>query len=217
MVFFNHKNFLVNAVMLIAVIAVFNIAQQQNQIEKPEKVPFDLAMIRSGDLIFRQGRGIFSEFFRNVGEVDSPYSHVGIIYVKNNNVFVIHTEANEMTGIGFAKKDKLVDFISNNNALTYGLFRIKGLGNKDAESVLKTALAYVSNKIPFDADFNLKSSDSLYCTELVYKAYKSAGFDLVEYPLIIHLPVLNGLLNLKAITVGQLVESEAIKLISKLK
>ena len=202
---------------MTAVIAVFIFTQKQNQFEISAQIPFDSEIFRSGARIFRQGRGIFSEFFRNVGELNSPYSHVGIIYMENNNVFVIHTEANEVTGLGFAKKDELTNFISKTNAFSSGLYRIKNLGSKDAESVMKTALGYVRNKIPFDTDFDLNSSCSLYCTELVDMAYKSVGINLVEHPYIIQFPIINRLLNREVITVGQLVESNAIEFVSKLK
>jgi len=192
----------------------YSVAQPEKQLRMEVKIPFDLGIIRSGDLVFRQGRGIFSGLFRNVGEVPSPYSHVGIIYVEKEDVFVIHSEANDVTGIGFSKKDNLYDFIDPTNALTYGFFRVKGLNANDAQYVLGTALAYVINRTPFDADFNLEN-DSLYCTELVYKAYKSAGINLVRHPLTIQLPFVKGFIPFRAITVGQLVQSDTIQLVFK--
>ena len=199
-------------ILLISLALVF--FWQKNQVVTPERIPFDIEIIKTGDLIFRQGRGIFSDIFRNIGETDSPFSHVGIVYKDGNDIFVIHTEANELTGVGFAKKEKLSDFISNSNSVTYDFYRIDDFRSARIQSVLEAALKYVNDKIPFDTDFNLRGNDKLYCTELVYKAFKSAGINLVEKPSMIQVPSLSGLHKLEAITIGQLLKSESIKLIS---
>ncbi len=185
----------------------------KNQVVPPERIPFDIGIIKNGDLVFRQGRGIFSDIFKNIGETDSPFSHVGIVYKDGNDIFVIHTEANELTGVGFAKKEKLSDFISNSNSVTYDFYRIDDFRSARIQSVLKAALKYVNDKIPFDTDFNLRDNDRLYCTELVYKAFKSAGINLVGKPSMIQVPSLSGLHKLEAIPIGQLLNSESIKLI----
>lgn len=186
---------------------------QRNQISTIEKKQFDVEMIRNGDLVFRKGRGLFSDIFKDIGEIDSPFSHVGIVYIEGNDVFAIHTEASELTGVGCAKKELLSTFVSSSNAQTYDFYRVNGLGSAGIKSVLKTALEYVTDKIPFDTKFNMKDNGRLYCTELVYKAYKVAGINLVKGPNMIQVPSIDGLKTLEAITVGQLLESEFINLI----
>jgi hypothetical protein len=54
----------------------------------------------------------------------------------------------------------------------------------------KQAFEWV-NKIKFDREFNLDTDEALYCTELIYKAYREAGvdiiggeFNIVEFPLV---------------------------------
>lgn len=201
----------ITGILLFALASAF--LWQENHVETPERIPFDIEIIRNGDLVFRQGRGIFSEMFKNIGETDSQFSHVGIVYTDGNDIFVIHTEANELTGVGFAKKEKLSDFISNRNSVTYDFYRIDDFQSARIQSVLEAALKYVNDKIPFDTDFNLRDNDRLYCTELVYKAYKSAGINLVGKPSIIQIPSLSGLNKFEAIPIGQLLNSKSIKLI----
>jgi len=202
------------AIMLVVLlISVFGTTGKYSQAVLSEKVPLDVKMIRSGDLVFRQGRGIFSELFRNIGDVDSQFSHVGVVYKENKGVHVIHTEASELTGIGAAKIEPLSDFISDSNAKKFAFYRVKGLNIEGAGLVLNTALKYVADRIPFDSDFNLSDNDKLYCTELVYKAYKTAGIYLVKKPSIIELPWFSSLKNFEAITIGQLLKSTAVKFI----
>lgn len=177
----------------------------------PTKMPNYPAMIRSGDLVFRQGRGIFSGIFRNVGNVASPFSHVGILYIESKNIFVIHTEASELTGVGFAKKEPLSKFISNRNAKSYKFYRVVGLDSSGINTMLKTALKYVRDKVPFDTEFNLKDSGKLYCTELVYKAYKTARINLVKKPSVIQVPTYYGIKEIETIPIGLLVKSSVIK------
>lgn len=199
--------------MAAVLLMVFGSPGVNSQTVASEKVPLDVEMIKSGDLVFRQGRGIFSELFMNIGDVDSQFSHVGVVYKEKNVAHVIHTEANEFTGIGLAKIELLSDFVSDSNAIRYAFYRVKGLNNERAEHVVNTALKYVTDKIPFDSEFNLQDNNKLYCTELVYKAYKLAGVRLVEKPSIIQFPGLSLFKKFEAITVGQLLKSRAVKFI----
>ncbi len=203
----------VTIALLVILISSYNFLGKQNQTVILEKTPLKLEMIRSGDLVFRQGRGFFSELFSNIGDIDSIFSHVGIVYKGKNDVFVIHTEANEFTGVGFARIEPLSSFISNRNSITYDFYRVKDLDNKNETLVLETALKYVAEKIPFDINFNLKDNDKLYCSELVYKAYKSAGISIIDTPAIIQLPGFSRSEAFKAITIGQLMRSGAVKFI----
>jgi len=210
MTLLNKKIYLAAILLIVFVSAVL---WQRNHIATPEKMPFDVEMIRSGDLVFRKGRGIFSDIFKKIGDIDSPFSHVGIVYIEGNDVFTIHTEASELTGVGCAKKEQLSKFIDSRNAVTYAFYSIDGLGSASIKQVLKTALKYVNDKIPFDTKFNLRDDDKLYCTELVYKAFKTVGIDLVGKPNMIQVPNFNSLKKIEAIPVGQLLKSELIKLI----
>jgi hypothetical protein len=200
--------------LLVSVVSFF--FWKKNEIVLPQKMRSDLTKINNGDLIFRKGRGVFSDIFRNIGGEDSPFSHVGIIYLENNEVLVIHTEASEVTGIGYAKKEKLNDFISVANATKYAFYRVQDIESNEIDSIVHLALSYVSNSIPFDTDFDLMDDDRLYCTELVYKAFKSVGFNILEKPNKIKIPSVSGMKNIEAITIGQLLKSEKIKSIPNL-
>src|SRR3954465_12223690 len=46
--------------------------------------------LKSGDIIFRHGKGIISDFFARLSEKDHRYSHAGIIHIENNIVYVYH-------------------------------------------------------------------------------------------------------------------------------
>lgn len=176
---------------------------------------FETELFKNGDLILRKGYGLFSNIFCSIGNQKSPYSHVGIIYKVDKEVYVIHTEANEITGIGFAKKEHLNTFLEN--ASSAALYRVNALKNIDRESIVSSAMKYVRDKIPFDMDFNLHDDAKLYCTELVYKAFKANGFNIFGSPSLINVHLFGKKINKEALTLDQLLDKDDLRLIINLK
>ncbi len=207
----SHRNMIFLLVLVASLLASSMQLRQENTSLVSENIPAVPATIKSGDLVFRRGRGIFSEIFRDIGGTGSPFSHVGIVYIDNSSIFVLHTEANELTGIGHARKEKIDSFISKEHALSYAFFRVTGLDADGRASVLETALEYVRNRVPFDTSFSLEGDDRLYCSELVYKAFKSAQIYLVDSPSILRIPGFSVSGTLEAITIAQLLKSSNIQ------
>ena len=129
---------------------------------------------------------------------------------------MIHAEADDFTGIGFARMDPLVEFVSPDNASAYTFKRVVPLTGDLQGKVLFSALAYVRRQVPFDTAFDLTDDDRLYCSELVYKAFLSAGVELVDHPEIIRLPAQAAQGSVEVITVGQLVHSSTVTDIGQL-
>lgn len=171
-------------------------------------------LFQDGDLILRSGKGIFSDFFKSVGTRKSPYSHVGIIYLHGSEVFVIHTEANELTGKGYAKIDALDIFLNDSNASASCIYRLKEASNYYGKKSVDIAIQFAKNKVPFDLNFDISTHDKLYCTKLVWLAYKKVGIDIVGSPSSITVPFL----KVKTIiTIPDILDSGKFEQISKLK
>ena len=166
--------------------------------------------LQTGDLVFRAGRGLFSALFRSLGQSDSPYSHVGVVYRRGGSLYVIHAEADDFTGIGSARMDRLADFVSSDNASSYTFRRPKALDAPRRDRLARTLLGYVQEAVPFDTDFDLADDRRLYCSELVYKAFLSVGVELVDRPETVRLPAGAVRSTIEAITIGQLVHSRAV-------
>jgi len=135
---------------------------------------------QNGDLIFRKGTGFFSDLFTNAGDRETPYSHVGIVFVDKEHIFVIHTEASELTGVGFVKIDKIEEFLDRKNSIYAAVYRLKENSWPYGRMAVEVAFEYAKQKIPFDIKFDLTTENELYCTELVYLAYKKVGLDIVD-------------------------------------
>lgn len=135
--------------------------------------------LRDGDIVFRMGRGLFSPIWGRVGAHSVPYSHVGIFVEGKGGGHIIHTEANEFTGNGYAREEPFAVFLGKPRAASGTVFRPRALLRDDQRKmVVQAAQGYVQNRIPFDVEFDLATHDRLYCSELIWRAFKSVGIEL---------------------------------------
>jgi hypothetical protein len=147
----------------------------------------NLTKLSNGDIILRKEQNYISDLFAFVGHSD--YSHVGTIFIKNKEVFVVHIELNE------EKKDlKIVSLKSFlHNASSYQFYRSK---HKVDDKIFNRYIESLKALDPeFDLDFLANENDNkIYCTELAYMINKkSSQFDIK--------PVLSSYLNYKFIPI----------------
>jgi hypothetical protein len=135
--------------------------------------------LKSGDLIFRRGTSIESQIVL-LTDQNSEYSHVGMIYKINGKLFVIHTIPKEDDADpGYIKLESIDEFLSEGKAARVAVYRL--VQNFPDKLNIASSYAYscYSNKYCFDNKYDLVTDTQLYCTELIWKAYKHAGIDLV--------------------------------------
>lgn len=128
--------------------------------------------IQSGDLIFRNGRGMISRTFRAFNRKSPLYSHAGIIHVQNGKIYVIHL-IDGGSRDGQIQMEPIQKFCSYIECSLYGIYRTK----IDGERINLAALSFVMKGIHFDSAFDLVSDDRMYCTEFVYKSLQTAAPD----------------------------------------
>ncbi|KIM10954.1 MAG: hypothetical protein KU37_07515 [Sulfuricurvum sp. PC08-66] len=126
--------------------------------------------LRTGDLIFRQGEGIFSEIARDFSTHDKRFSHVGIVWVDANVTWVVHALQEPDKGFDGVVKEPIEGFL--HGIKSYAFYRIEGI---DEAKLLAQLKAQLSQPLPFDTRFSLESSDALYCTELVDRIFAPLG------------------------------------------
>ncbi|MBN2570663.1 MAG: hypothetical protein JXA68_00930 [Ignavibacteriales bacterium] len=146
-----------------------------------KNVGIDYRIIKHGDLIFRKGRSLVSQVVLLMDN-DSPYSHVGIVYKDRDSIFVIHAvPGEEDADTDFVRMDYIDDFLDCTNNTGGSIYRFyDSINYKLPDSAASIAKSYFNEKIMFDPDFSMRSNNKLYCTELIWKAYKNAGIDLIE-------------------------------------
>ena len=136
--------------------------------------------LQNGDLIFRKGRSIESRIVL-LSDGDSEYSHVGLVYKHNRKTFVIHASPiEEGDKDDFIRMESIEDFVSEEKAVKFALYRVAGSLINFPEIACSYAFDCFLKKYRFDNRYDLKSNSKLYCTELIWKAYKYAGIDLVR-------------------------------------
>ncbi|MDR0653575.1 MAG: hypothetical protein LBG12_09770 [Synergistaceae bacterium] len=147
----------------------FDFDQRRNQ-----EVSTCYSDFQNGDLVFIRGR-TWRSFFVRFFERTNDFSHVGIVRFVNDISCVIHAtpEANAV------RLDRIEDFSSPRKADSVAVYRLK-VSPSFAEAASKEALSYFERGISFDHRFDTFNNDRLYCTELVWLAFKHAGIDLSE-------------------------------------
>jgi len=139
----------------------------------PEPFEYSPEQFKNGDIILVNGKSWRSKaltfFFRHPGE----YSHSGIVRKAGGIPFVVHASPES----DHVEMEPLEDFLSPFEIEEAAVFRLKGR-KKDAERASRKAWQYFLEETPFDGQFNKHDGHALYCTELIWKAYGSAGIDL---------------------------------------
>lgn len=137
-----------------------------------------ISQVKSGDLIFRQGNGLWSPYFAGLNS-KGGYSHLGVLVRDGEEVFVLHADAGDLTFEGGAQITALSTFITDS-------LRVKVMSNTMPEEAKTKFLFHletlVRDSIPFDSNFDLEDQGArVYCTEFIWLAAQRAGiFDFGE-------------------------------------
>ena len=128
--------------------------------------------LQNGDIVFIRARTWRSFVMR---AADGDFSHVGIVRFAEGvyaGPCVIHAKPEAKT----VKMEPAADFFSGaEHAAAY-----RPRGRRAAEAASLEALGYFERRTPFYKQFDISDEARLYCTELVWLAYKRAGLDLGE-------------------------------------
>lgn len=123
--------------------------------------------LKNGDLLFSVGKGE-SELLKAIQNATSkvkeiPFSHVGIIFIENDSVFVL--EAAPKYGV---VKTPIQDFISEvaeiNGKPMIAVGRVKKKYAESAAHAPSNALKHIGKKYDFAYS---EKNDEMYCSELV--------------------------------------------------
>jgi len=142
--------------------------------------PGMIPALRPGDLRFKDaGTATGTRIAAGRSLSDKRWGHVGIIVDDADGALsVIHADTGETAGEGApgaVRRVSLPAFLSDVSTLGHYTMALEGEGRD-------TYLTYAENMVglPFDRGCSLKSENSLYCSELVWRALSaSAGADIL--------------------------------------
>ncbi len=126
--------------------------------------------IKTGDVIFREPISInqLSEAINEVTQTQkvTNYTHMGICFIENDSVKVIHSDADLGVVI-----QSLNTFLKPSDSTKYNadVYRINDLKVSQATNVIHNAKALVGE--PYNTTY-IFEDEGYYCSEFVYEAFK---------------------------------------------
>jgi Permuted papain-like amidase enzyme, YaeF/YiiX, C92 family len=140
------------------------------------------ATIHSGDVILRSGKDFTSYRIRELSDKDKTYSHAGIAWVQDTNVYIYHItppDIDEPKADTAMRVEKLEYFADPSKCFGFGIVRYSL-----SEPEINTALIYLDSlhkkKISFDHYFDLRNQNQMYCSEMVDNTFRYATHNRIK-------------------------------------
>ncbi len=132
--------------------------------------------LQTGDVVFRReswrvagGAWDVTKFISKLA--DSNFSHVGFVVVEDGHAYVYDT-----TRVVGPRRVRFHEFLFA-GGMNFGIKRPRA----EVQPHVPAALAFVkkvyADRVPFDPDFD-HGPETIYCTEMIELAYRSAGVEL---------------------------------------
>ena len=132
-------------------------------------------LLRTGDLVVRRGDDMTSYMLSQLNTTDKTYSHCGMVVIENGQPFVYHSIGGEDNPNEKLRKDRAVFWFSPANNMAYAVFRYP-YSDSALPGLVGVIDSFYRQQVMFDMDFDLKTDDRMYCSEMIYKALKN-GID----------------------------------------
>ncbi|MGJ7030404.1 YiiX/YebB-like N1pC/P60 family cysteine hydrolase [Niabella hirudinis] len=126
-------------------------------------------LLRSGDIILRNGTDATSQATRRFNRKDTSFSHCGIIAVEADTIWVYHAIGGSYNPSQFLKKELLDRFSDPAENDRIAVYRYR-LTSKEQARLMTIVQESYKNKLPFDLFFNFETDDRMYCSEFVFKS-----------------------------------------------
>jgi hypothetical protein len=175
-------------IFLISVAAVFagcgedKPAPPPRQLTREEMIPVNIDSLKrtaqACDLLVRQGDDLISAQIRFLNETDKQYSHAGLIVEKDGKKYVCHI-APGIPPADTIQYTSIDSFLNPTYNATCALYRFN-MSPAERDEVMKIIDKYKATDVRFDRVYNIKSTDKMYCTEMIYRAFKQATNNRID-------------------------------------
>jgi hypothetical protein len=125
-------------------------------------------LIKSGDIILRNGTDEVSATARTFNRVDTSFSHCGIVLLENDTLFVYHALGGDYNPSQQLRRDPIDSFCLPPETDRFAIYRYE-LEPQQYDSLNSIVHRYYTAGLPFDLYFNFLTDDRMYCSEFVFK------------------------------------------------
>lgn len=166
-------------VTVVAIVYIMRWALGCGGLSSKEYLAIDSSELRTGDLLLRMGLGGESYTVQMMSRGD--YSHVGLALQTDSGWMVVHAVPGEAAEgeEEWLKCESINKYYDRDHAQDGCIARVM-CSDSVARQATAYALAKQQARVLFDNDYSADDSTFLYCTELVWRAYRSVGIDLIE-------------------------------------
>jgi len=143
----------------------------------------DVASIDDFDIVLMAGRSIRGRVIRLFGGVANEWSHVGVLRLEGDQVFVLHAtpDAIDRNAIQYEPLETLF----RRRALSaVRVIRLTGLTPEQREAVRGNFERIRSEVRPFDYALGSRENDAIYCSELVLVVFSEIMCDVERYSVV---------------------------------
>lgn len=147
--------------------------------ETKSEIALPTNTFRAGDIVFRRGEGLTSEFVL-YNDPHGNYSHVGMLVNTDNGLMVVHAVPGShptQQGTDVVRIETASEFFAPENATRGAVMR---LPLDSTRQIVLSQLALNKVGTDFDHQYNLQDTTQLYCTELLQHLYQKVGINLAE-------------------------------------
>ncbi len=138
-------------------------------------------LLKDGDLVTRSDDDFESLALQNFSQKDRTYSHSGIAFKEDSGFVIYHCIAGIENPDAACRKEPFDSFVNPVKKTGFGIFQYQ-LSTAETERLHLLLQQNYQSKKPFDISFNLKTDDSLYCSEMISKGLKYATKGRVKIP-----------------------------------
>lgn len=126
--------------------------------------------LQNGCIVLRTGNDVISSMFAQFNKQNKTYSHCGIAYLEDAKWYVYHSIGGEDNPNAILRRDSYETFVRASHNFGFGICKMD-ITKAEVDSIKKTVLHFYAQHVPFDMQFDLATTDKLYCAELIFKAF----------------------------------------------
>lgn len=122
-----------------------------------------------------------SETIRAMSQQDRTYSHSGIAFIEDGDVFVYNNIGGSENPTEQMMREPFDSFVSPHRKDGFGIYRYQ-LNDSERVRVHAIVSRLFEEKQQFDKSFDLKTDDKQYCSEMIAKALMKATGNRIKLP-----------------------------------